>query len=92
MERQPAGTLTEADVGRKVKLQAWVHRRRDLGGLLFLDLRDRSGRVQAVVRPDDRPEVIAALEAVRMEWVLEVEGTVVRRDQKRQSQSRQRSC
>ena len=82
MKRTPAGTLTEKDVGRRVRLQAWVHRRRDLGGLLFLDLRDRSGRAQAVVRPDEQPEVYAALEPVRMEWVLEVEGVVARRQEK----------
>ena len=57
MKRRGAGTITIEDVGSRVRLQAWVQRRRDLGGLLFLDLRDRSGVVQVVVRPDEHPEV-----------------------------------
>jgi aspartyl-tRNA synthetase len=80
MNRTAAGTLRSADVGRRIKLQAWVARRRDLGGLMFLDLRDRSGIAQVVVRPDERPEVAAALDAVRNEWVVEVEGEVVARE------------
>ena len=62
MKRRGAGTITIEDVGSRVRLQAWVQRRRDLGGLLFLDLRDRSGVVQVVVRPDERPEVGQALD------------------------------
>jgi aspartyl-tRNA synthetase len=79
MKRRGAGTITIEDVGSTVRLQAWVQRRRDLGGLLFLDLRDRSGVVQVVVRPDERPEVGQALDPVRSEWVVEIEGTVARR-------------
>jgi aspartyl-tRNA synthetase len=56
-----------------------VHRRRDLGGLVFLDLRDRSGVVQAVVEPEDHPRAAASLEPVRAEWVVEVRGRVRRR-------------
>jgi len=81
MERQPAGELTVEDVGRKVRVQAWVHRRRDLGGLVFLDLRDRSGRVQVVVHPEEQPEAHAALDPVRLEWVVEVEGEVTHREE-----------
>ena len=80
MKRRGAGTITIEDVGSRVRLQAWVQRRRDLGGLLFLDLRDRSGVVQVVVRPDERPEVGQALDPVRPEWVVEIEGTVARRE------------
>jgi aspartyl-tRNA synthetase len=80
MKRRGAGTITIADVGSRVRLQAWVQRRRDLGGLLFLDLRDRSGVVQVVLRPDDHPEVGETLVQVRSEWVVEVEGTVRRRE------------
>jgi aspartyl-tRNA synthetase len=80
MKRRGAGTITIADVGSRVRLQAWVQRRRDLGGLLFLDLRDRSGVVQVVLRPDDHPEVGETLGQVRSEWVVEVEGTVRRRE------------
>ncbi len=81
LKRTPAGTLTAEDVGRRVLLRAWVHRRRDLGAMVFLDLRDRSGRAQAVVYPDDQPAAHQALDPVRMEWVVEVEGEVVRRDE-----------
>ena len=76
MKRRGAGTITIADVGSRVRLQAWVQRRRDLGGLLFLDLRDRSGVVQVVVRA----EAAEALAPVRSEWVVEVEGEVLRRE------------
>jgi aspartyl-tRNA synthetase len=80
MKRRGAGTIGIGDVGSRVRLQAWVQRRRDLGGLLFLDLRDRSGVVQVVIRPDERPEVGEALSPVRSEWVVEIEGTVARRE------------
>ena len=80
MKRRGAGTITTADVGSRVKLQAWVQRRRDHGGLVFLDLRDRSGVVQVVLSPDERPEPAQALAAARGEWVVEVEGEVLRRD------------
>ncbi|HEY0558422.1 MAG TPA: aspartate--tRNA ligase [Thermoanaerobaculia bacterium] len=80
MKRRGAGTIAIGDVGSRVRLQAWVQRRRDLGGLLFLDLRDRSGVVQVVLRPDDHPEVGEMLTQVRSEWVVEVEGTVLRRE------------
>jgi aspartyl-tRNA synthetase len=80
MKRRGAGTIGKADLGQVVKLQAWVQRRRDHGGLLFLDLRDRSGVVQVVVRPEDQPEVAAALAPVRAEWVVEVEGVVRERE------------
>ncbi len=80
MKRTEAGTLREGDAGRRVKLQGWVARRRDLGGLMFVDLRDRSGIAQVVVRPDERPEVAAALDPVRNEWVIEVEGEVAPRE------------
>ncbi len=79
LKRRGSGTLTAADAGERVLLQAWVHRRRDLGGLIFLNLRDRSGNVQVVVRPDEAPEVAAALADVRQEWVVEVVGEVARR-------------
>ncbi|HET9213084.1 MAG TPA: aspartate--tRNA ligase [Thermoanaerobaculia bacterium] len=80
MKRRGAGTIGIGDVGSRVRLQAWVQRRRDLGGLLFLDLRDRSGVVQVVIRPEASPEAGKILDAVRPEWVVEIEGTVVRRE------------
>ena len=79
MKRTGAGTIRTSDVGSKVRLQAWVHRRRDHGGVLFMDLRDRSGRVQVVVHPDRAPEVASGMEDVRLEWVIEIEGEVALR-------------
>jgi len=81
MKRRGAGTISAGEVGDRVRLQAWVRRRRDLGGLIFLQLRDYSGVVQVVVRPDEHPEVAARLDAVRLEWVVDVEGVVERRSQ-----------
>ena len=72
MKRSPAGTLDRQDIGRRVKLQGWVHRRRDHGGVTFLNLRDRSGIVQVVVPPEG--EADSSLAPVRNEWVIEVEG------------------
>ncbi|MXX61251.1 MAG: aspartate--tRNA ligase [Holophagales bacterium] len=80
MTRTQAGTLTADQVGRQTKVQGWVHRRRDHGGVIFLDVRDRSGVVQAVVHPETTPEAAEALQPARLEWVVEVEGKVVRRD------------
>lgn len=69
------GVLRRSHAGMTVTLQGWVHRRRDLGGLVFLDLRDREGRVQVVVEPAS-VDAFAAAETVRSEWVIEVQGTV----------------
>jgi aspartyl-tRNA synthetase len=80
MKRRGAGTLSAADAGTRVKLQAWVQRRRDLGGLMFLDLRDRSGVAQVVVRPEEQAAAARTLEPVRAEWVVEIEGEVVERE------------
>jgi len=68
------GELSEANVGERVVLEGWVNRRRDLGGLIFLDLRDREGLVQAVVDPAS--PAFAEAERVRGEYVVRVEGTV----------------
>ena len=80
MNRTEAGSLTTQQVGQRAKVQGWVHRRRDHGGVIFLDIRDRSGVVQAVVHPETTPEAAAALDPARLEWVVEVEGEVARRD------------
>ncbi|MGI8925067.1 MAG: aspartate--tRNA ligase [Tepidiformaceae bacterium] len=69
------GELRAADAGRTVRLAGWVHRRRDHGGLIFIDLRDSSGIVQLVFNPDHAGSHQAAHRA-RNEWVLAVEGTV----------------
>ncbi len=79
------GELTAEDAGRNVTLQGWVNRRRDLGGLIFIDLRDRTGLVQAVIEPDNA-EAFAAAEKVRSEFVLELSGTVRERPADQQKQ------
>jgi len=69
------GELRLADAGRKVRLGGWVHRRRDHGGLIFIDLRDSSGLVQLVFNPE-QAEAHGVAHRARTEWVLQVEGTV----------------
>ncbi|MBN2555204.1 MAG: aspartate--tRNA ligase [Anaerolineales bacterium] len=73
------GDLRSTHDGDVVKLAGWVNRRRDHGGLTFLDLRDRSGVVQVVANPENAPEAHALAERVRSEWVIQVEGTVRQR-------------
>ncbi|MFQ5742515.1 MAG: aspartate--tRNA ligase [Acidobacteriota bacterium] len=73
------GELRSTDAGCQVLLQGWVWRRRDMGGLLFIDLRDRSGAVQCVFNPEYGTEVHAVAQAWRPEWVVEVEGEVTER-------------
>jgi aspartyl-tRNA synthetase len=75
-----AGDLRPADAGREVRVAGWVHRRRDLGGVIFIDLRDRSGLLQLVFHPDSSGEAFALAEALRPEHVLTARGTVVERD------------
>ncbi|WP_307201023.1 aspartate--tRNA ligase [Paenibacillus harenae] len=74
------GSLTKADVGQTVTLNGWVQRRRDLGGVLFIDLRDRTGIVQTVFNPDFSGDALAIADRARNEFVLAVQGKVVERD------------
>jgi len=84
LRTDPCGTLGAADVGRTVRLGGWVHRSRDLGGLVFLDLRDRTGVVQVAAGPAWTAEAVqAAAAAVGVESVVLVEGTVVAREPER---------
>jgi aspartyl-tRNA synthetase len=76
-----AGQLRAGDVGNKVRVAGWVHRRRDHGGLIFIDLRDRTGVIQLVFRPEEAPEAHAAAGALRGEDVISVSGELVRRDE-----------
>ncbi|WP_296750115.1 aspartate--tRNA ligase, partial [Thiobacillus sp.] len=69
------GAVTAADIGNTVTLCGWAHRRRDHGGVIFIDLRDREGQVQVVVDPDT-PEAFKLAEEVRAEFVLKIEGRV----------------
>ncbi|HUI73835.1 MAG TPA: aspartate--tRNA ligase [Candidatus Acidoferrum sp.] len=74
------GGLRASDAGRDAVVMGWVHRRRDLGNLLFLDIRDRSGIVQVVFNKETHPEAHAKAEQARSEFVVAVEGTVVKRE------------
>ncbi len=74
------GSLRPADVGREVVLCGWVRKRRDHGGVIFIDLRDRTGLAQVVFKPDTEPAAHTKAQAVRAEWVLLVRGVLARRD------------
>jgi aspartyl-tRNA synthetase len=73
------GELRTSNAGQQVTLAGWVHRRRDHGGLVFLDLRDRYGIVQVTIRPDLPKETLDLVSDIRFEWVLQITGTVERR-------------
>jgi len=73
-----AGELRKDNAGEEVRLAGWVHRRRDHGGLIFIDLRDRWGITQVTFHPE-RGEVFSSAERLRPEWSISVEGEVVRR-------------
>jgi len=73
------GEVRRAHVGQRLALAGWAHTRRDHGGLVFVDLRDRSGVCQLVVNPERSPEAMPAAHAVRNEFVLRAEGEVVPR-------------
>nr|WP_269670371.1 aspartate--tRNA ligase [Staphylococcus arlettae] len=74
------GLVTENLLDQEVTLKGWVHNRRDLGGLIFIDLRDREGYVQIVFNPSFSEEALETAESVRSEYVVEVTGVVTKRD------------
>jgi aspartyl-tRNA synthetase len=76
---QYCGSLRASDADKEVVLMGWVHRRRDLGQLIFIDLRDRAGIVQVVFNKEQYPEAHAKAEELRAEFVVAVEGRVLRR-------------
>jgi aspartyl-tRNA synthetase len=76
-----AGELDTSRAGERVRVAGWVHRRRDLGGLVFIDLRDRSGILQVVFHPEDSPDAHALAQRLRSEHVITVEGEVVKREE-----------
>ncbi len=80
MKKIENATLSKKNVGEVVELYGWVAKKRNLGGLLFIDLRDRSGIIQLVIRPEDECYKIA--ETVRNEYVLKVTGKVLERESK----------
>ena len=73
------GELRAAQAGQKVTLCGWVHRRRDHGGVVFLDLRDRYGLIQVTINPNLSKEKLNIVADIRFEWVLQITGTVQRR-------------
>jgi aspartyl-tRNA synthetase len=75
-----AGEVNAERAGKSARVAGWVHRRRDHGGLIFIDLRDRSGIVQLVFHPDTSKDVFAAAEKLRPEHVLSAAGEVKKRD------------
>lgn len=76
MHTHTCGQLRKEDIGADVVLTGWVNHRRDHGGLIFIDLRDREGLTQVVFDPDDSGEFFHLGETVRPEWVIRIEGTV----------------
>ena len=75
MRTHYCGEVDESLVGQEIEVCGWVHRRRDHGGVIFIDLRDREGLLQVVFDPD-RPEIFAQAERIRSEYVLKVKGLV----------------
>ena len=73
MRSHYCGQVNRALIGREISVAGWVHRRRDHGGVIFIDLRDREGLLQVVFDPD-RAEMFAEAERLRGEYVLAVEG------------------
>lgn len=77
-----AGAVRSEHIGQELTLKGWVARRRDLGGLIFIDLRDREGIVQLVINPKTASNtVVKSAESLRSEYVIEVTGMIVERDQ-----------
>lgn len=77
-----AGRVRSEHIGQEITLKGWVGRRRDLGGLIFIDLRDREGIMQLVINPEEVPaELMATAESLRNEFVIEVTGKVATREQ-----------
>ena len=75
------GLATPEQVGTKLRVAGWVHRRRDHGGLIFIDLRDREGLLQLVFRPDEIAEAHAAAHRLRPEHVISATGTLLEREE-----------
>ncbi|WP_174729968.1 aspartate--tRNA ligase [Mesobacillus harenae] len=74
------GEVTEQAIGETISLKGWVQKRRDLGGLIFIDFRDRTGIVQVVFNPEVSQEALAVADKVRNEYVLDIKGTVIARE------------
>ncbi|MGG0644477.1 aspartate--tRNA ligase [Sporosarcina gallistercoris] len=79
---QYCGELNEQHIGQKVTLKGWVQKRRDLGGLIFVDMRDRTGIVQTVFNPAISEEALAIADKLRSEFVISITGSVVEREER----------
>jgi aspartyl-tRNA synthetase len=79
-ERTGCGTPRAGDAGREMTVYGWVDRRRDHGGLIFLDVRDHSGILQVVINPESAPQAHANAHGVRLEYVMRVHGTLRARE------------
>lgn len=75
------GEVPESAIGEKVNLKGWVQRRRDLGGLIFIHLRDRTGIIQVMFNPEVSQSALEIAEKVRSEYVVEIEGIVIAREE-----------
>ncbi|WP_052256483.1 aspartate--tRNA ligase [Salinicoccus sp. YB14-2] len=80
MTRIFVSEVIEKDINESIHLSGWVQRRRDLGGLIFIDLRDRSGTIQIVFNPEVSDKALNIAEDVRSEFVIDVKGTIAQRD------------
>ncbi|MEG2254948.1 MAG: OB-fold nucleic acid binding domain-containing protein, partial [Vagococcus sp.] len=74
------GLVGLEELGQEITVKGWVQKRRDLGGLIFIDLRDREGIVQIVFNPETSEEALAIADKCRSEFVIGVKGTVVKRE------------
>ena len=79
MRTHHCGELRPEHVGQTVTVAGWCHSSRDHGGVIFLDLRDRSGLAQIVFNPEDQADAHQVASAVHSEWVLKIDGLVRRR-------------
>src|SRR5690625_6615148 len=82
MTRIYSNEVTLDTAGETVHLQGWVQKRRDLGGLIFIDLRDKKGLIQVVFNPDVSKEALTVADKIRTEFVVDIQGTVKQRDEK----------
>lgn len=82
MTRIYSNEVTLDKVEETVHLQGWVQKRRDLGGLIFIDLRDKKGLIQVVFNPDVSKEALTVADKIRTEFVVDIQGTVKQRDEK----------
>ena len=80
MKKYNNGSFNLKNVGEEVELYGWIAKKRNLGGLIFIDLRDRSGIIQLAIRPENNNYALA--ETLKSEYVIKVNGTIVERESK----------